>query len=83
MRDRGLKKEAIEHYQQYLDNNEVSLAARSDISLNIATLYLEMRQCDQAVVWYLHAQTAQPSAAGVQSFDSKIQQCRSLESTSE
>ena len=77
LRERGLPRQAIEHYQKYLDTQKVDHKTRSRISFNIAQLYVELGQCDDAVVWFLHAKTAQPAAPRVQDAEADIQQCRS------
>lgn len=77
LNDKGLKPQAIEHYKKYLETQEVDLKTRSSISFNIATLYVELGQCDDAVVWFLHAKAAYPEEHLVQKSDAKIQQCRS------
>ena len=83
LKSRGLKPQAIEHYQQYLDTQEVDLETRSRVSFDIATLYVELGQCDDAVVWFLHAKAAQPEEHRVQKSEEKMQQCRSQSKTSQ
>ena len=77
LKKKGLKPQAIEHYQRYLDTQEVDLKTRSKISFDIATLYVELGKCDDAVVWFLHANTAQPEEHQAQESNTQIQQCRS------
>ena len=76
LKNKGLKPQAIEHYQRYLDTQEVDLETRSRISFDIASLYVELGQCDDAVVWFLHANTAQPTEARIQESENQLQQCR-------
>ena len=83
LKDKGLKPQAIEHYQKYLDTQEVDMETRSRISFDIATLYVELGQCDDAVVWFLHAKAAQPEEHRVQKSNAQIQQCRSRPKTSQ
>jgi hypothetical protein len=83
LKDKGLKPQAIEHYQKYLDTQEVDLETRSRISFDIATLYVELGQCNDAVVWFLHAKAAQPEEHRVQKSNAQIQQCRSRSKTSQ
>jgi len=83
LKDRGLKPQAIEHYQKYLDTQEVDLKTRSRISFDIATLYVELGRCDDAIVWFLHAKAAQPTAPSAQGSEAQIQQCRSRSNTSQ
>ncbi len=82
LKAQGLKPQAIEHYQEYLDTQKVDLKTRSRISFNIATLYVELGQCDEAVVWFLHANTAEPEEQRVQQSNTQIQQCRDRSKTS-
>lgn len=82
LRERRLPRQAIEHYQKYLDTQKVDHKARSRISFDIAQLYVELGQCDDAVVWFLHAKTAQPAAPRIQDAEAGIQQCRSRLKTS-
>ncbi len=77
LKDKGLKPQAIEHYQKYLNTQEVDLKTRSWISFDIATLYVELGKCDDAVVWFLHAKAAQPTAPWVQKSEVQLQSCRS------
>lgn len=83
LKNRGLKPQAIEHYRKYLDSQEVDLQTRSRVSFEIATLYVELGKCDDAVVWFLHAKAAQPAASGVQESENQLQLCRSRTKTSE
>jgi hypothetical protein len=81
LESKGLQSQAIEHYQKYLDTQKVDMETRSKISFNIATLYVDLGQCDNAVVWFLHAKTAQPEEHRVQKSNIQIQQCRSRSNT--
>ena len=83
LKDKGLKPQAIEHYQRYLDTQKVNMETRSRISFDIATLYVELGKCDDAVVWFLHSKTAQPEEHRVQKSETQIQQCRSRSKTSQ
>lgn len=83
LKARGLKPQAIEHYQKYLNTQEVDLETRSRISLNIAQLYIELGKCDDAVVWFLHAKTAQSTVPSIQESEIQLQQCRSRSKTSQ
>jgi hypothetical protein len=83
LKDKGLKPQAIEHYQRYLDTQEVDLETRSRISFDIGKLYVELGKCDEAVVWFLHAKAAQPEEHRVQQSNTQIQQCRSGSKTSQ
>jgi len=78
----GLHPQAIEHYQKYLDTQKTDMETRSKISFDIASLYVKLGQCDDAVAWFLHAKTAQPTATWVQDSESHLQQCRSRAKTS-
>ncbi len=77
LQDRGIPQGAIQEYQRYLDTQNVDLKTRSEISLKMASLYLELGQCDQAIAAFLHAKAAQPTSPEVQTFDSKLKTCRS------
>jgi hypothetical protein len=83
LKERGLKPQAIEHYKKYLDTQKVDMKTRFRISFDIATLYAELGQCDDAVVWFLHAKAAQPTAPRASKIESEIQQCRSRSNTSQ
>jgi hypothetical protein len=83
LKDKGLQPQAIEHYQKYLDSQKVNLETRSRISFEIATLYVQLGQCDDAVVWFLHAKAAQPEEHRIQKSNTQIQQCRSRSKTSQ
>ena len=76
LNDKGLKPQAIEHYKRYLETQEVDLKTRSSISFNIATLYVELGQCDDAVVWFLHANTAKLVKLQILESENQLQQCR-------
>ena len=77
LKNQELKPQAIEHYQKYLETQEVDLETRSRVSFDIATLYVELGQCDNAVVWFLHAKAAYPEEHRVQESDTQIRKCRS------
>ena len=82
LKNKGLKPQAIEHYQEYLDTQKVDLKTRSRISFDIATLYVELGQCDNAVVWFLHANTAEPTKLRIEQSENQLQQCRDRAKTS-
>jgi len=82
LKDRGLKQQAIEQYENYLASQEVDLATRSRVYSEISELYLELGNCDQAILWYLHAKAAQPKALRAEESESKFQECRKRSSTS-
>ena len=81
LKKRGLKPQAIEHYQKYLNTQEVDMKTRSRISFDIAKLYVELGKCDDAVVWFLQAKAAQPTTPSVQESETQLQQCRSRSTT--
>ena len=83
LKDKGLKPQAIEHYQKYLDTQKVDMETRSRVSFDIATLYVELGKCDDAVVWFLHAIAAQPEEHRVQKSEAQIQQCLGRSKTSQ
>ena len=83
LKTKGLKSQAIEHYQEYLDTQDVNMETRSRISFDIATLYVELGNCNDAVVWFLHAKAAQPEEHRVQKANTLIQQCRDRPKTSQ
>ncbi len=82
LKDKGLKPQAIEHYQKFLDTQEADLKTRSRVSFDIATLYVELGKCDDAVVWFLHAKAAQPNAPHLQESETQLKQCRGRPKTS-
>ncbi len=83
LKTRGLRPQAIEHYQKYLDTQKVDLETRSRISFDIGALYAELGQCDNAVVWFLHAKAAQPATPRTRETETQIQQCRSQHKASQ
>ena len=83
LKDKGLRPQAIEHYQKYLDTQEVDLKTRSRISFDIAALYVDLGKCDDALVWFLHAKAAQSTAPWVQESEAQLQQCRDQSKTSQ
>ncbi len=83
LKSKGLKPQAIEHYQKYLDTQEVDLKTRSRVSFDIAQLYVELGKCDDAVIWFLHAKAAQSTTPSVQDSETQLQQCRSRLKTSQ
>lgn len=83
LRDKGLKPQAIEHYKRYLDTQKVNLETRSRISFDIATLYVELDKCDEAIVWFLHAKTAQPEKHRVQQSNAQIKECQDRSKSSQ
>jgi hypothetical protein len=83
LKDKGLKPQAIEHYQKYLNTQEVDLKTRSRISFDIATLYTELGKCDDAVVWFLHTKAAQPTKPLIHESEDQLQKCRSRSNTSQ
>jgi tetratricopeptide (TPR) repeat protein len=77
LENQGLHPQAIEQYKKYLDAQDIDMETRSRVSFDIATLYVKLGQCDDAVAWFLLAKTAQPTATWVQNSESHLQQCRS------
>ena len=83
LKSMGLKLQAIEHYQKYLNTQKVDMETRSKISFDIAQLYVELGKCDDAVVWFLHSKVAEPEEHRVQKSNTQIQQCLNQAKTSQ
>ncbi len=82
LKAQGLRPQAIEQYQKYLDTQEVDRETRSGISFDIGKLYVELGQCDDAVVWFILA-TEQLNESRYSESETLIQQCRSRHTTSQ
>ena len=76
LKNRGLQQQAIEQYENYLAGQKVDLVTRSRVSSKISELYLELGQCDRAILWYLHAKAAQPKTSQAEDSESKFEECR-------
>lgn len=83
LKTRGLRPQAIKHYQKYLDTQRVNMETRSGISFDIGALYAELGQCDDAVVWFLHAQAAHPTKPLFSESETLIKECRSRHKASQ
>ena len=82
LKSKGLKPQAINQLQKYLETQKVDLKTRSQISFDIASLYVELGQCDDAVVWFLHSKAAEPEEHRVQHANTLTQQCQDKTKTS-
>ncbi len=82
LKARGLKPQAIEQYQKYLDTQKADKKTRSRISFDIGKLYVELGKCDDAVVWFILA-TEQLNESRYSESKTLTQQCRSQHKTSQ
>lgn len=77
LKNAGLKDKAVEQYQEYLDKTTINLSTRSQISLSIADLYMELGNFREALVWLYKADLANPELSKNEDFNVKVDSCLS------
>ncbi len=70
----GLKQQAIEQYQRYLEKAKVDLERRAEVSETIGALYRELGNCPEALVWFYQAELAAKEPGDA--LKSHIAECR-------
>jgi len=75
LRDAGLYDQALRHYERYLDNPKLDFVTRGRVAYTTGSLYLELDNCAEGLVWLYQSQTALPDAPWAAERDGKIDAC--------
>lgn len=75
LKDAGLHEQAIEQYDKYLQDREVSMVVRGEVSRTLGNLYLELGNCREALSWFYQAETAFPKAPWIEELNAGIDGC--------
>ena len=75
LKDAGLPRQAIEQYEIFLQNRNVNMVVRGEVSRALGNLYKELSNCREALSWYYQAEAAFPKAPWLEEMDSEIDGC--------
>ena len=58
LKNNGLNEQAIDQYIKYLNKSKTDALTRSTVAHNVGELYMGLSNCEEALVWLFHAETA-------------------------
>ena len=56
LRNKGLHEQAIDQYIKYLEKTKINTASRAMVVHTVGELYLELSNCQEALVWLFQAE---------------------------
>ena len=58
LRNKGLHEQAIDQYIKYLEKTKINTASRAMVAHTIGQIYIELSNCQEALVWLFQAEEA-------------------------
>ena len=83
LRNSGLHEQAIHQYLQYLDKGKAGDLSRSKISHTVGELYMELSNCQEALVWLFTAEAIDTAYGRTDELKKHIDTCLTQISTPE
>ena len=59
LRNKGLHEQAIDQYIKYLEKTKVNTSPRAFVAHTVGELYMELSNCQEALVWLFQAEEAE------------------------
>jgi len=59
LRNEGLHEQAIDQYIKYLEKTKINTASRAMVAHTIGQIYIELSNCQEALVWLFQAEEAE------------------------
>ena len=61
LRNKGLYEQAIDQYVKYLEKTKINTLSRAFVAHTVGELYMELSNCQEALVWLFQAEEAEKS----------------------
>jgi len=59
LKNKGLHEQAIDQYIKYLEKTKINTASRAMVAHTIGQIYMELSNCQEALVWLFQAEEAE------------------------
>ena len=59
LKSKGLNEQAIDQYIKYLEKTKINTSARAFVAHTVGELYMELSNCQEALVWLFQAEEAE------------------------
>jgi len=75
LKENGLPKQAIKQYEKFLNQPEVRMKKRAEVSFTLGKLYMDSGNCKEALVWFFQTDMADKSFPQKEQLNSNIKTC--------
>jgi hypothetical protein len=75
LKNEGLHEQAIDQYIKYLEKTKVETPFRSLIAHNVGQLYMELSNCQEALIWLFQAEEATDTYPHAEKLKTHIDTC--------
>ena len=75
LRNKGLHEQAIDQYIKYLEKTKINTSPRAFIAHTVGELYMELSNCQEALVWLFQAEEAEKSYRRTDELKKHIDTC--------
>jgi len=75
LRNKGLHEQAIDQYIKYLEKTKINTSPRAFVAHTIGELYMELSNCQEALVWLFQAEEAEKTYRRTDELKKHIDTC--------
>jgi tetratricopeptide (TPR) repeat protein len=75
LQDKGLYEQSIEQYIKYLKSTNRDEPSYSEVAHNVGELYMQLSNCQEALVWLFHAETTETQYSRAEELKIHIDTC--------
>jgi len=75
LRNKGLHEQAIDQYIKYLEKTKINTASRAMVAHTVGELYMELSNCQEALVWLFQAEEAEKTYHRTDELKKHIDMC--------
>jgi len=75
LKNEGLYEQAIDQYIQYLEKTKTNTSARAIVAHTVGELYMELSNCQEALVWLFQAEEAEKTHHRTDELKKRIDVC--------
>lgn len=75
LKENGLHKQAIKQYEKFLNQSEIGMKKRAEVSFTLGELYMKSGNCPDALVWFFQTDMADTNFPQKKKLNSNIKTC--------
>jgi len=75
LKNKGLHEQAIDQYIKYLEKTKINTSPRAFVAHTVGELYMELSNCQEALVWLFQAEEAEKSYRRTDELKKHIDTC--------
>ena len=75
LKNKGLHEQAIDQYIKYLEKTKINTASRAMVAHTIGQIYMELSNCQEALVWLFQAEEAEKTYHRTDELNKHIDTC--------